>query len=133
MYDPLIKTFIAVAEGGSFSKVAEGLFISPTAVMKQINALEKELGVTLFTRTNHGLTLTSAGESVLQDGRYIVEYCERAVQKAREIEEGESRKSKKRTERPVFPIFGGSLFQANIAFTHSVQRSLASSKEEEVK
>lgn len=133
MYDPLIKTFIAVAEGGSFSKAAEGLFISPTAVMKQINALEKELGVTLFTRTNHGLTLTSAGESVLQDGRYIVEYCERAVQKAREIEEGESRKSKKRTERPVFPIFGRSLFQANIAFTHSVQRSLASSKEEEVK
>lgn len=110
MYDPLIKTFIAVAEGGSFSKAAEALFISPTVVMKQINALEKELGVTLFTSTNHGLTLTSAGESVLQDGRYIVEYCERAVQKAREIEEGESRKSKKRTERPVFPIFGRSLF-----------------------
>ena len=61
--------------------------------MKQINALEKELSVTLFDRTNQGLRITKAGESFLQDARYLLEYTERAVRKAREIEEGENRKS----------------------------------------
>lgn len=93
MFDGRLETFIKVAECGSFSKAAEDLFITPTAVMKQINALEKEISVTLFERTNHGLHLTKAGESYLQDARYIVEYSDRAVEKAREIDEGESRKS----------------------------------------
>lgn len=93
MFDGRLETFIKVAECGSFSKAAEDLFITPTAVMKQINALEKEMSVTLFERTNHGLRLTKAGESYLQDARYIVEYSDRAVEKAREIDEGESRKS----------------------------------------
>lgn len=88
-----LDTFIKVAECGSFSKAAELLFMTPTAVMKQINSLEKGLEVTLFGRTNHGLTLTKAGESFLQDARYMAEYFERAVEKAREIDEGENRKS----------------------------------------
>ena len=88
-----IDTFIKVAESGSFSKAAELLYMTPTAVMKQINSLEKELGVTLFSRTNHGLTLTGAGESFLQDARYLTDYLARAVEKARGIEEGENRKS----------------------------------------
>lgn len=40
MYNPQLDTFVAVAEQGSFSKAAEKLYITPTAVMKQINALE---------------------------------------------------------------------------------------------
>lgn len=93
MFDGRLETFVKVAECGSFTKAAEDLFVTPTAVMKQINALEKELSVTLFDRTNQGLRITKAGESFLQDARYILEYTERAVQKAREIEEGENRKS----------------------------------------
>lgn len=41
MYNNLLTTLIAVADCGSFTKAAERLYISPTAVMKQINALEK--------------------------------------------------------------------------------------------
>ena len=93
MFDGRLKTFVKVAECGSFTKAADALFVTPTAVMKQINALEKELSVTLFDRTNQGLRITKAGESFLQDARYILEYMERAIQKAREIEEGENRKS----------------------------------------
>ena len=93
MFDGRLETFVKVAECGSFTKAADALFVTPTAVMKQINALEKELSVTLFDRTNQGLRITKAGESFLQDARYILEYTERAVQKAREIEEGENRKS----------------------------------------
>lgn len=63
MFDGRFETFIKVAECGSFTKAAEDLYITPTAVMKQINALEKQLGAILFDRTNHGLRLTKAGES----------------------------------------------------------------------
>ena len=93
MFDGRLETFVKVAECGSFTKAADALFVTPTAVMKQINALEKELSVTLFTRTNHGLRITKAGESFLQDARYILEYLSRAAEKAREIEGGENRNS----------------------------------------
>ena len=93
MFDGRFETFIKVAECGSFTKAAEELYITPTAVMKQINALEKQLGAILFDRTNHGLRLTKAGESFLQDARYILEYFERAERKAREIHDGENRRS----------------------------------------
>lgn len=93
MYSTQIVTFISVAESGSFSKSAEALYITPTAVMKQINALEKRLAVTLFDRTNHGLRLTPAGKSILQDAKYIMDYSARAVEKAREIDERENKKA----------------------------------------
>ncbi len=93
MTDERLETFIRVAETGSFSKAAEAMFLTPTAVMKQINALEGKLGVNLFERTNRGLNITKAGESFLSDSRYIVEYIGRAMEKARAIDEGEKRRS----------------------------------------
>lgn len=93
MFDGRLETFVKVAECGSFTKAADDLYLTPTAVMKQINALEKGLEVALFERTNHGLRITKAGESFLQDARYILEYVSRAEQKAREIFEGENRRS----------------------------------------
>ena len=86
MYNPQLTTFISVAENGSFTKAADALFITPTAVMKQINTLEERLGITLFDRTNHGLQLTEAGKSFLQDAKYIIDYSDRAIEKAREID-----------------------------------------------
>ncbi|MGM9642448.1 MAG: LysR family transcriptional regulator [Eubacteriales bacterium] len=89
MYNPQLETFIAVADSGSFTKAAETLFISSTAVMKQINSLEKRLGISLFLRTNHGLQLTESGKSLLQDAKYLMDYSARAIEKAREIENKE--------------------------------------------
>lgn len=63
MINPQLETFITVASLGSFSKAADELFVSPTAIMKQINMLENRLKVKLFIRTNHGLELTEAGNS----------------------------------------------------------------------
>ncbi len=93
MIHPQLLTFLSVAENGSFSKTAEAMFISPTAVMKQIDALEGRLGVTLFSRTNHGLALTEAGKSVLDDAKYLVDYTKRAAEKAREIDRRENQRS----------------------------------------
>ena len=65
MYNPQLDTFIKVAESGSFSKAAQALFITPTAVIKQMNLLESRLGLTLFHRSHQGLSLTRAGRSLL--------------------------------------------------------------------
>lgn len=93
MINPQLLTFITVAKCGSFSKAAEALFISPAAIMKQIDALEERLCITLFVRTNRGLALTEAGESVFSDAKYLADYASRAEEKAREIERKESRRS----------------------------------------
>ena len=74
MYNPQLETFLTVAEAGSFNKAAEKLYISPPAVIKQINSLENNLGVQLFARTHRGLVVTAAGESLYQDAKYMVNY-----------------------------------------------------------
>lgn len=56
-----LETFIAVAKTGSFTKTAEQNFISSTAIMKQINRLENELNLKLFTRSSAGVQLTNSG------------------------------------------------------------------------
>ncbi len=91
MYNPQLDTFIHVAEAGSFSKAAQTLFITPTAVIKQMNLLESRLGLTLFNRSHQGLSLTRAGESLLKDARHIVHYSEESISRARMAERAEKR------------------------------------------
>lgn len=83
MYNPQLETFLRVADAGSFNKAAEESFITPTAVIKQINSLEESLGVRLFDRSHRGLTLTKAGRSMYQDARYIIQYCRDSVTRAK--------------------------------------------------
>ena len=79
MYNPQLETFIAVADCGSFSKAAEALFITPTAVIKQINLLESNLSLQLFVRSFRGLTLTKAGHSLYNDAKYLIQYAKDSV------------------------------------------------------
>ena len=83
MYNPQLETFIRVADAGSFNKAAEESFITPTAVIKQINLLENSLDVKLFERTHRGLILTKAGKSLYQDTKYIIQYCRDSVIRAK--------------------------------------------------
>lgn len=87
MYDPLIKTFITVADCGSFTSAALKLYISPTAVMKQINTLESRMSLTLLSRNSSGVELTKAGEVIYLAAKDIIERCENAIQQARKEEE----------------------------------------------
>lgn len=90
MYNPQLETFIRVADAGSFNKAAEGLYITPTAVIKQINLLEQSLDLVLFERTHRGLVLTDAGKSLYQDAKYIINYCKNSVVRAKNaMSEGE--------------------------------------------
>ena len=62
-----LKCFLLVAENLSFVRAAEALYISQPAVTKQINALENELGTSLFIRSTRHVELTPAGMSFYKD------------------------------------------------------------------
>jgi len=75
-----MKTFVRVAEAGSFSAVARESATTQSAVSKQVAALERALGARLLSRTTRSISLTEEGEH----------YFERARQLVSEIEEAES-------------------------------------------
>ncbi len=83
LYNPQLETFLRVADAGSFNRAAEEAYITPTAVIKQINLLEDSLDVKLFERTHRGLILTKAGKSLYQDAKYIISYCKDSVTRAK--------------------------------------------------
>lgn len=83
MYNHQLDTFIEVADAGSFSKAAENLYITSTAVIKQINSLEANLGFKLFERTHRGIILTDAGKSLYEDSKYIINYCKDSLNRAK--------------------------------------------------
>lgn len=85
MYNRQLETFINVADYGSFTKASEKIFLSGVSVMKQINALEDEIGVKLFERTNHGVILTPAGHSVYEDAKKLISFSNDIIKKARLI------------------------------------------------
>jgi DNA-binding transcriptional LysR family regulator len=57
-----VRIFHAVAEAGSFTRAADGLGLSQSAISRQIGALEEHLGTPLFHRHARGLVLTEQGE-----------------------------------------------------------------------
>lgn len=86
MYNPILTTFIAVADCGSFTKAAQRLYISPTAVMKQINALEDLVGIKLIERTHNGVRLTKSGSIIYRDAKFIIDYSKKSIEEARKAD-----------------------------------------------
>lgn len=85
-----IQYALALSETLNFSQVADQLGISQPALSKQIQHLEKELGVRLFDRNHSPLTLTPAGEYFVRSARELV-YREEQLRKALEqFQSGES-------------------------------------------
>lgn len=83
MYNPILDTFIAVVDCGSFTKASEHLYISPTAVMKKINTLESHLNLKLIERTSSGVHLTPAGEVIYKDAKFMKDYSNKSIANAR--------------------------------------------------
>lgn len=81
-----LRAFIAVAETGSFSRAAERLHLTQSAVSKRIAALEQEVGTRLFDRVGHQVVATEAGHVLLPRARRALgelEDGERALQNLR--------------------------------------------------
>jgi DNA-binding transcriptional LysR family regulator len=60
-----LNIFMEVAELGSFTKAGEKLGYSQPTISFQIKQLEKEIGVSLFDRIGHTISLTDAGRDAL--------------------------------------------------------------------
>lgn len=83
MHHPLLDTFITVADCGSLTKASERLHISPTAVMKQINALESHLDLKLLDRTRAGIRLTKVGNIIYRDAQFMIDYSKKSIAEAK--------------------------------------------------
>ena len=75
-----LRTFLYVAELGSFTRAAEALSYAQPTVSFQIRQLEKELGVRLFDRVNHTIAVT-------EDGRQVLQYAHRISQLEQELDQ----------------------------------------------
>ncbi|MFF5226103.1 LysR family transcriptional regulator [Dactylosporangium sp. NPDC000521] len=74
-----LRSFVRAAELGQLGHAAIDLGVTQQAVSKRIAALERELGVRLFSRTARGVELTPDGQAFLPHARGIVAGVERAV------------------------------------------------------
>ncbi|WP_438751903.1 LysR family transcriptional regulator [Pararhizobium sp. O133] len=68
----LLRTFVAVAESGNFTKAGETVGRTQSAVSMQIKKLEDILGETLFERGSRGVNMTGHGIRLLDNARRIV-------------------------------------------------------------
>ncbi len=74
----VLKYFLTVAKAGSIRLASEELFVAPSAVSRQMVALEEDLGIPLFERSTKGMRLTAAGEVFASTARSIFRKMERA-------------------------------------------------------
>lgn len=85
-----LRTFVAVASHGSFTRAAAELFIAQQAVSQQVQSLERALGVTLLRRTPRHVELTPEGTVFLADCRRILAAVDRATSRVQAAARGEA-------------------------------------------
>ncbi len=114
-----IEYFLAVAEELSFTRAAEKLFVSQTAVTQQIQALEDLIGVKLLTRTKKRVELTPAGEVFQIEGRRILENIEDAFAHARTVSEGMTG-----SIEVGFSVYAGNILGSSLQEFHDLYPSI---------
>lgn len=78
LYDPALQYFLAVLETGSINAAARRLYVAGSAISRQVNRLENELGTTLFERRPSGMVGTDAAHA-------FAGFARRAIQDATHI------------------------------------------------
>ncbi len=76
-----IKYALAIADSGSMSRAADGLFISQPSLSSSIKELEKEIGITIFLRTTKGVVPTNEGADFLSYARQVYQQYDLLTQK----------------------------------------------------
>src|ERR1700722_5101283 len=84
-----LRYFVAVAEELHFGRAAERLHIAQPPLSQQIRKLEELLGYALFTRTSRSVSLTPAGEALLQRARRTLRNVQRDIDETRSIGHGD--------------------------------------------
>lgn len=106
-----LETFVAVANLGGFRRAAERLNLSQSAITTHVRHLEDMLGVPLFHRTTRSVTLTSAGEDLLQRAERTLAGLEDTLQSFRD----EANVQKGRVIIACAPSFASSILPPALA------------------
>jgi DNA-binding transcriptional LysR family regulator len=83
-----LRAFVAVGEMLSFSRAAEILGVSPSALSQMVRGFEERVGVRLLNRTTRSVALTDAGQTLFQRVRPAVSELADAVGQVRRYREG---------------------------------------------
>ncbi|PNA98601.1 MULTISPECIES: LysR family transcriptional regulator [unclassified Pseudomonas] len=84
------RYFLCVARHGHFTRAAEQLEIAPPTLSRQIQDMERELGVRLFERSQREVNLTAAGQALLIEAEHAVRQFDAAQLGAQKAARGES-------------------------------------------
>ncbi len=85
-----IAYFLAVAKFRSFSEAARQLFVAQSAISKQIQTLEKNLGIKLFVRSNRTINLTPAGEVLYRELEKYNNWLLQIIDMAKQVDQGKA-------------------------------------------
>lgn len=80
-----LEQFLAVAEAGTFTRAADKLCRTQPAISQSIKKLEEDLGVLLFARDLHDITLTEAGQQLAEYARRLLRLRDEARQSIGEL------------------------------------------------
>jgi DNA-binding transcriptional LysR family regulator len=83
-----LRYFVAAAEAGNISTAAKKIFLTQSALSRQIKALEGGLGRPLFERRAHSVRLTPAGEALLHEARELLLHADRVGERIRTLAQG---------------------------------------------
>ena len=83
-----LRAFIAVAEERNFSRAAERLHMTQPPLSRQVQRLERAVGIQLLTRTSRTVALTPAGVTFLAEARRVLALAEAAPLRARRVASG---------------------------------------------
>jgi DNA-binding transcriptional LysR family regulator len=107
-----ILGFLRTIEEGSISKAAQNLYLSPQALLQQINALESEVGVPLIERSPQGVRKTPAGDFFYHNLKHILNHLDQTIEETRRL-------GKQPREMIRVGVFSTPLFLPSFCFTFS--------------
>jgi DNA-binding transcriptional LysR family regulator len=83
-----LEAFVAVAEHGHFGRAAKAINVSQPTLSKLVRRLEDQLGTPVFLRDSRNVTLSRAGEALLDDARAALDHVAQGVGKTRAVAQG---------------------------------------------
>lgn len=85
-----LRCFVAVAEELHFGRAATRMYMTQPPLSRQVQLLERGLGIQLLERNNRSVKLTAAGQGFLRDARHILAFSDQAADGARRLARGEA-------------------------------------------
>lgn len=107
-----------INKSGSFSRAAQSLYISQSALSKSIHALEAELKREIFIRTTEGIVTTEFGKRFLEEGEKALSHIENIKNLV------ETPRNEKKNEKLRFSASCGQMFFAGEVFSRLLSRNI---------